>query len=182
VNVETTSLPGLLVLTPRCFADARGYFLETFRASRYADAGIAATFAQDNLSRSVRGTVRGLHYQVAVPQGKLVSVVRGAAFDVAVDLRRASPTFGRWFGTVLSDENHAQLWIPEGFAHGFLTLSEVCDFAYKVTAPYAPGDERCLRWNDATVAIDWPLPVDVPPLLSPKDAAAPSLAEADIFA
>jgi dTDP-4-dehydrorhamnose 3,5-epimerase len=179
VKIETTSLPGVLILTPRCFADARGYFLETFQAPRYADAGIGAPFVQDNLSRSVCGTLRGLHYQVGAAQGKLVFVVRGAAFDVAVDLRRSSPTFGRWFGTVLSDENHAQLWIPEGFAHGFLALSDVCDFAYKVTAPYAPADERTLRWNDPSVGIDWPL--SGPLLLAPRDAAAPALADAELF-
>ncbi len=179
MKVETTSLGGLLVVVPRRFNDARGEFLETWQAERYAAAGMASTFAQDNLSRSVRGTVRGLHYQVGAPQAKLVFVVRGAAFDVAVDLRRSSPTFGRWFGTVLSDENRAQLWIPAGFAHGFLALSDPCDFAYKVTAPYSPGDERCLRWDDPAVGIEWP--ALEPRILSPKDAAAPLLADAEVF-
>jgi len=180
MNIHSTSLPGVMLVAPRVFEDERGYFLETWRAERYREAGLPASFVQDNLSRSVRGTVRGLHYQVGTPQGKLVSVVRGAAFDVAVDLRRSAPSFGRWFGTVLSDENHAQLWIPEGFAHGFLALSEVCDFAYKVTAPYAPAAERCLRWDDPTVGIEWP--AVEPKIVSPKDAAAPSLADAEVFA
>src|SRR5215468_2193475 len=174
MNIQSTELPGVLLITPRAYGDARGYFLETWQAARYREAGLAASFVQDNLSRSVRGTLRGLHYQIATPQAKLVWVVRGAAFDVAVDLRRSSPSFGRWHGTVLSDENHAQLWIPEGFAHGFLAISDICDFAYKVTANYAPADERTLRWNDPSVGIEWPS-VE-PKIVSPKDAAAPSLA------
>jgi len=180
MNIHSTPLPGVMLVAPRVFQDQRGFFLETWQAARYRDAGIAAAFVQDNLSRSVRGTVRGLHYQVGAPQGKLVSVVRGAAFDVAVDLRKSAPTFGRWYGTVLSDENHAQLWIPEGFAHGFLALSDVCDFAYKVTAPYSPADERSLRWDDPAVGIEWP--AVEPKIVSPKDAAAPSLADAEVFA
>ena len=179
MNVEPTSLPGVLVLVPRCFTDERGYFLESWQATRYAAAGLPATFIQDNLSRSRRGTVRGLHYQVGTPQGKLVSVVRGAAFDVAVDLRRSSPTFGRWFGTVLSDENHAQLWIPEGFGHGFVALSDLCDLAYKVTTPFSAGDERCVAWDDPKIGIAWP---EVQPrIISPRDAAAPRLDAAEVF-
>lgn len=179
MNIHSTALPGVLLVAPRVFRDERGYFLETWQEARYREAGIPATFAQDNLSRSVRGTVRGLHYQVGRPQGKLVTVVRGAAFDVVVDLRRSAPTFGRWVGTILSDENHVQMWIPEGFAHGFLTLSDVCDFAYKVTTPYSPADDRCLRWDDPTLGIEWP--AIEPKIVSPKDAAAPALADAEVF-
>jgi dTDP-4-dehydrorhamnose 3,5-epimerase len=179
MQVEHTPLSGVLVITPRCFADARGYFFESWQAERYREAGLPAAFVQDNLSRSVRGTLRGLHYQLGTPQGKLVSVVRGAVFDVAVDLRRGSPTFARWFGAVLSDENHAQLWIPVGFAHGFLALADVCDVMYKVDAPYAPADERGLRWNDSRVAIEWP--AVEPKILSPRDAAAPLLESAEVF-
>jgi dTDP-4-dehydrorhamnose 3,5-epimerase len=178
VIVEETALAGVRLVRPRIFRDARGHFCETFQADRYAALGLPA-FAQDNLSRSRRGTLRGLHYQVGQPQAKLVWVVRGRVFDVAVDLRRSSPTFGRWYGTVLSDEDHAQLFVPEGFAHGFCVLSDEADFAYKVSAPYLAAGDRCLAWDDPTVGVAWPL--DGPPLLSPKDAAAPRLAAAEVF-
>jgi dTDP-4-dehydrorhamnose 3,5-epimerase len=181
VKVETTPIAGVLLITPRVFSDPRGSFLETWQAERYAEAGVPSRFVQDNLSRSVQGTLRGLHYQVEKPQGKLVQVVRGACFDVAVDLRRSSPSFGRWFGAVLSDENRAQLWVPEGCAHGFLALSEQCDFAYKVTAPYYAAGDRSLAWDDPTVGIAWPLEGRAP-LLSAKDAAAPRWADAEMFA
>jgi dTDP-4-dehydrorhamnose 3,5-epimerase len=180
VEIIAAPLPGLLVLAPRVFADARGYFLESYRATVYAELGITGPFVQDNLSRSVRGALRGLHYQIETPQGKLVQVARGAAFDVAVDLRASSPAFGRWYGTTLSDENHHQLWIPEGFAHGFYALSDVVDVAYKVTGLYVPDHERTLLWSDPDVGIGWPAR-EGPPLLSAKDAGAPPLARAERF-
>ena len=180
MEILTTPLAGLKLIAPRAFADRRGFFLESWQAARYQAAGIAGPFIQDNLSRSVRGTVRGLHYQVRTPQAKLVSVIRGAAYDVAVDLRASSPTFGRWFGAELSDENHRQLWIPEGFAQGFLALTDLVDFAYKVTAPYSAADERSLLWSDPAIGIAWP--AIEPIILSPKDAAAPTLADAERFA
>ena len=180
MEVLATPLPGLILLAPRVFVDRRGFLLESWHAARYAELGIAGPFVQDNLSRSVRRTVRGLHYQVGAPQGKLVQVVRGAAFDVAVDLRASSPSFGRWFGAVLSDENHHQLWIPAGFAHGFLVLSEAADVGYKITAPYVAADERAVLWNDPAIGIAWPL--DGEPILSAKDLAAPPLARAETFA
>jgi dTDP-4-dehydrorhamnose 3,5-epimerase len=182
MNVRPTELPGVLLVEPRAFGDARGFFLETYQGARYAAAGITQPFIQDNHSRSVRGTLRGLHYQIRKPQGKLVSVVRGAVFDVAVDLRKSSPHFGKWFGTILSDENHHQLWIPEGFGHGFLALTDLADMVYKVTADYDAGGDRSIAWNDPTIAIRWP-DAGVPPILSAKDAAAPRLeGNADLFA
>lgn len=180
MKVEATPLPGVLLVELDVFGDARGRFMETFRRERYAAAGIAVglDFVQDNFSSSSRGTLRGLHYQLASPQGKLVHVTRGEVFDVAVDIRRGSPTFGRWYGALLSAENHRQLWIPPGFAHGFVVTSETADFAYKVTANYAPADERSIRWDDPALAIAWP---DVgAPLLSRRDAAAPALADAEL--
>jgi dTDP-4-dehydrorhamnose 3,5-epimerase len=164
---------------PRIFADDRGAFCETFNAPRYADAGIAGPFVQDNLSVSRKGVLRGLHFQNPRPQGKLVSVARGAVFDVAVDLRRASPTFGRWYGVALTASNARQLWIPPGFAHGFLSLAEDTVFLYKCTDTYAPEAEGAVGWNDPDLAIEWPLS-DIgmnEPLVSPKDAAAPRLAD-----
>lgn len=173
-------IPGLLVLEPRVFGDARGFFMESYNARDFAQAtGREATFVQDNHSRSTRGVLRGLHYQIRQPQGKLVRVVAGEVFDVAVDLRRGSPTFGRWAGTRLSAENRRQLWIPEGFAHGFLVLSEYAEFLYKTTDYYAPEHERCLLWNDPALGIDWPL--DAAPLLSDKDRAGVPLRDADLF-
>lgn len=173
-------IPGLLVLEPRVFGDARGFFMESYNARDFAQAtGREATFVQDNHSRSTRGVLRGLHYQIRQPQGKLVRVVAGEVFDVAVDLRRGSPTFGRWAGTRLSAENRRQLWIPEGFAHGFLVLSEHAEFLYKTTDYYAPEHERCLLWNDPALGIDWPL--DAAPLLSDKDRAGVPLRDADLF-
>ncbi len=173
-----TDLPGVVIIEPNAFADSRGYFLETWKADPYA-AGIGAiSFVQDNLSRSVKGVLRGLHYQTPHEQGKLVWAVRGRIFDVAVDVRAGSPTFGRWTGAELSDENHRQLWIPEGFAHGFLTLSEVADVAYKCTEIYAPDCEHILRWDDPDVAITWPDCGLETPMLSDKDAGGPRLSEA----
>jgi dTDP-4-dehydrorhamnose 3,5-epimerase len=176
-----TSLPELVLLELAVLSDERGRFLETYQQERYAAAGIApaAPFVQDNLSTSVVGALRGLHYQLAQPQGKLVWVTRGAIFDVAVDIRRGSPRFGQWFGTTLSAQNHRQLWIPPGFAHGFAVTAAdggAADVAYKVTALYAPGDQHAIRWDDPELAIAWPL--TGAPLLSPRDAAAPALRQA----
>lgn len=178
MEIRETSLPGVLLVEPRVFSDSRGYFYETFHAERYAKAGIPTHFVQDNFSRSCRGTLRGLHYQEPHPQGKLIQVLAGAVYDVAVDIRRGSPTFGRWYGVELSDENRRQLWIPPGFAHGFCALSERADFYYKCTALYAPDSDRGLLWNDPEIGIAWPI---AEPLLSAKDAAAPCLAHAPVL-
>lgn len=178
MKVIPTAIPDVLVLEPRVFGDARGFFLESFNQRAFAEAtGLNPTFVQDNHSRSARGVLRGLHFQVQQPQGKLVRVVRGAVFDVAVDIRPESPTFGRWAGVELSEDNHRQLWIPPRLAHGFLVLSETADFLYKTTDYYAPAHERSIAWNDPTLAIDWPL-AGAQPALSAKDQAAMSLAEA----
>jgi dTDP-4-dehydrorhamnose 3,5-epimerase len=178
VRTLPTSLPGLVLLELDVHQDARGRFVETYRRDRYRELGIAVEheFVQDNFSSSVRGTLRGLHYQLTRPQGKLVWVTRGEVFDVSVDIRRGSPTFGRWFGTTLSADNGRQLWIPPGFAHGFLVRSDAADLAYKVTATYAPADERAIRWDDPDLAIAWP--VTGPPILSARDATAPLLRDA----
>ncbi len=178
MRVIDTELPGVLVVEPRVWGDHRGFFLETFQSERYADVGIPGPFVQDNWSRSVRGTLRGMHFQEPDPQGKLVQVVRGAVWDVAADVRRGSPTFGRWVGVELSEENKRQLWVPPGFAHGFVVLSEVADFFYKCTALYRPENERSVAWNDSELGIVWPIDA---PLLSTKDAAAPTLATAPVL-
>lgn len=166
MTVTETALPGVLLLEPRVFRDERGWFLETWRDARYAEAGVAPRFVQDNVSVSRRGVIRGLHYQEPGAQGKLVSVLRGRVLDVAVDVRAGSPTFGRWVGYELSDENGHQLWIPEGFAHGFSVLSGEAVFAYKCTAPYVPAGERTVRWDDPDLAIDWRV---ADPVVSDKD-------------
>lgn len=166
-----TAIPDVIVVEPQVFGDERGFFMETYHRARYVEAGITAEFVQDNHSRSLQGTLRGLHYQIQQPQGKLVRVVQGSVFDVAVDMRRSSDTFGRWVGEVLSAENKRQLWVPPGFAHGFYVLSDSADFVYKCTELYAPQHERCVRWDDAELAIDWPLPSGATPLVSTKDAA-----------
>ncbi|MBL8667159.1 MAG: dTDP-4-dehydrorhamnose 3,5-epimerase [Rhodospirillales bacterium] len=173
MRVEQTSLPGVLVIEPKVFGDSRGFFLESYHQGRYAGAGIDAVFVQDNHSRSSRGVLRGLHYQIRHPQGKLVSVVSGEVFDVAVDIRRGSPHFGKWYGCILSADNHRQLWVPPGFAHGFCTLSETADFLYKCTDYYHPEDEGGVLWNDRDLAIAWPVES---PALSAKDAVFPALA------
>ncbi|MGZ8286498.1 MAG: dTDP-4-dehydrorhamnose 3,5-epimerase [Allosphingosinicella sp.] len=180
--IEQTALAQLLVLTPRYFRDERGFFVESYNKRAFSEAaGADVEFVQDNHSRSTRGVLRGLHYQLPPrAQGKLVRVADGEIFDVAVDLRGGSPTFGRWFGTVLSAEKGNQLWIPPGFAHGFLTLSETADVLYKASDYYAPECERTIAWDDPDVAIDWPL--DGRPTLSAKDSAAPRLAQAETFA
>jgi len=179
MNVIPTELPGLIVIEPRVFGDARGYFLESYHEQRYRDAGIDAAFVQDNFSRSCRGTLRGLHYQLTQPQGKLVQVMRGEVFDVAVDLRRSSPTFGQACGLLLSEDNHRQLYIPPGFAHGFCVLSDVADFVYKCTRFYAPADERTLLWSDPALAIDWPS-VE-PKILSARDQQGIPLEQAETY-
>ncbi len=176
MNVVDLELAGLKLVEPKVFGDARGQFLETWNAQRYAAAGIPGPFVQDNLSRSRRNTVRGLHWQNPNAQGKLVSVVAGAVWDAVVDIRRASTTFGRWFGIELSADNRRQLWVPPGFAHGFAVLSEYADFAYKVTGPYSPKDEHVLRWDDPAVGIDWKIG-RADAILSARDADAPALAE-----
>lgn len=180
MKVLPTTLAGVVLLELDAFEDPRGRFVELFHRGRYAEAGVAAglDFVQDNFSSSVRGTLRGMHYQLAHPQGKLVCVTRGEVFDVALDLRAGSATFGRWFGALLSAANRRQLWVPPGFAHGFYVTSHDADFLYKCTAVYAPGDERAIRWDDADVGIAWPLAAGVETLLSPKDAAARTLREA----
>ena len=171
---------GVVLVELDVFGDARGRFMETFRRDRYAEAGIAAglEFVQDNLSTSIRGTLRGLHHQLTKPQGKLVHVTRGEVWDVAVDIRRGSPTFGRWFGAHLSADNHRQMWVPPGFAHGFVVLSESADFAYKCTAAYDKADDRAIRWNDPELAIAWPL--DGAPILSARDEGAPLLRDSEL--
>ncbi|WP_027364697.1 dTDP-4-dehydrorhamnose 3,5-epimerase [Desulfotruncus alcoholivorax] len=180
MKVTETNLSGVLMIEPDVYEDSRGYFLETWNSARYKEYGLPDKFVQDNLSFSRRGVLRGLHYQLPPKaQGKLVSVAVGEVFDVAVDIRRNSSTFGKWFGTVLSAENKKQLWIPEGFAHGFLVLSESAVFLYKVTEYYSPVYERCIRWDDPHIGIRWP--IDATPVLSPKDLAGPSLAHAGVF-
>lgn len=181
MKVLDTPLPGVKLIEPRVFGDDRGFFLESWNARAFADAGLDLAFVQDNHSRSARHVLRGLHYQIVDPQGKLVRVTVGAVFDVAVDLRRSSPHFGRWVGYELSAENKRMLWVPPGFGHGFVVLSESADFLYKCTSLYAPANERSLAWNDPTVGIDWPIGGAVPQL-SGKDAAAPVLADAEVFA
>jgi dTDP-4-dehydrorhamnose 3,5-epimerase len=181
MKVTPTDIPDVLVLEPTVHRDERGFFLESWHEERLAAKGIAARFVQDNHSHSVQGTLRGLHYQMQNPQGKLVRVVSGEVHDVAVDLRRSSPTFGRWVYQCLSSDNHKQLWIPPGFAHGFYVLSESADLLYKCTAYYAPSSDRTLRWDDPDLEIAWPLIGGGAPLLSVKDAAAPSLREAQTY-
>jgi dTDP-4-dehydrorhamnose 3,5-epimerase len=180
VKATPTAIPDVIVLEPRVFGDERGFFFESFNAHAFTEAtGLKRDFVQDNHSRSQRGVLRGLHYQLQSAQGKLVRVVQGEVFDVAVDIRRSSPTFGRWIGVHLSAENKRQLWIPEGFAHGFLVLSESAECLYKTTDYYAPEHERCIRWNDPDLAIDWPL--KDAPQLSAKDQAGSAFKDADLF-
>ena len=182
MNIIDTSLPGVLILEPKVFGDERGFFYESFNARAFAEAtGLRREFVQDNHSRSARGVLRGLHYQLQQAQGKLVRVSAGEVYDVAVDVRRSSPNFGKWVGVHLSAENKRQLWVPEGFAHGFLVLSEYAEFLYKTTDYYAPAHERCIRWDDARLAIDWPLD-GLTPQLSAKDQQGLSLQDAETFA
>jgi dTDP-4-dehydrorhamnose 3,5-epimerase len=180
MKVIPTAIPDVLIIEPKLFGDARGFFFESFNQRAFQDASqLDLHFVQDNHSRSAQGVLRGLHYQIEQPQGKLVRVVRGAVFDVAVDIRKGSPTFGKWVGTELSEDNHRQLWIPPGFAHGFLVLSASADFLYKTTSYYAPQHERCIAWDDPDIGIAWPS--GVAPLLSAKDQAGKRLQEADVF-
>lgn len=178
MNVIVTSIPDLLILEPKVFGDQRGFFMETWNERVFRDeTNVTFPFVQDNHSRSAKGVLRGLHYQTQCPQGKLVRVVRGAVFDVAVDLRAGSPTYGKWHGAELSETNFRLIWIPPGFAHGFLVLTDTADFLYKTTDYYAPEHERCLAWNDPTVGVEWPLTGEAP-TLSAKDRQGLSLADA----
>ena len=179
MNVIETSLPGVLNLEPEVFGDERGFFFESYNKKALEKVGITAEFVQDNHSRSVRNVLRGLHYQIKQPQGKLVRVIQGEVFDVAVDIRRSSPNFGKWAGFNLSAENKRVAWIPPGFAHGFLVLSEVAEFLYKTTDYWAPEHERCISWNDPDLAIDWPLQGE--PVLSSKDKFGHALKKAELF-
>lgn len=176
-----TALPEVVRILPTVHEDERGYFMETWQARRFRDAGIDLEFVQDNFSQSSQGTLRGLHFQIKQPQGKLVRVVSGEVFDVAVDLRRSSPNFGRWVGEILSANDKHQLWVPPGFGHGFLVLSETAEFEYKCTDYYAPEHERSIRWDDLDIGIAWPLPDGKPPVLSLRDAEAPLLKDADTY-
>jgi dTDP-4-dehydrorhamnose 3,5-epimerase len=180
LTATPTTLPGVLILEPKSFGDARGFFYESFNAKEFAEAtGLTRQFVQDNHSRSARNVLRGLHYQIQHPQGKLVRVVAGEVFDVAVDIRKSSPTFGQWVGVTLSAENKRQLWVPEGFAHGFVVVSEFAEFLYKTTDYWYPEFERSLLWSDPALAIEWP--VSGAPLVASKDAQGKALAEADVF-
>ena len=179
MNVIQTELPGVLVFEPKQFKDDRGFFLETFHEARYRQHGVNLPFVQDNWSHSIRGALRGLHFQEPKGQGKLVHVVAGAVFDVAVDIRKGSATFGKWTGVELSAQNKRQLWLPPGFAHGFYVLSDYADFLYKCTEVYTPECDRGIAWNDPDIGIKWPL--DGPPLLSPKDAKAVRLKDAPVL-
>jgi len=172
MKVIETAISGVLIIEPKVFGDSRGFFLETFQANRYAEAGIPKPFVQDNHSHSARGVLRGLHFQKQYPQGKLVYVTQGTVFDVAVDIRKDSPTFGKWVGITLSAEKHQQFYVPPGLAHGFCVVSEQADFHYKCTDYYHQEDEGCIRWDDPDIGIDWPI---THPLLSTKDANAPYL-------
>lgn len=181
MKVTATSIPDVLVIEPKVFGDARGFFFESFNQKAFDEAiGGHVEFVQDNHSRSAKGVLRGLHYQIQQSQGKLVRAVRGAVFDVAVDIRKSSTTFGKWVGVELTEDNHRQLWIPAGFAHGFLVLSDSADFLYKTTDYYAPAHERSIAWNDPSIGINWP-ELGISPSLSAKDQAGMLLADAEVF-
>lgn len=182
MEFTATQIPEVIVIDPVMFEDTRGFFMDTWQEQKFRDAGIDARFVQDSHSRSSRGALRGLHYQLSQPQGKLIRVIHGEAFDVAVDIRKSSPTFGQWAGEVLSAGNRKLIWIPPGFAHGFLVLSEFADFEYKLTDFYAPEYERSIRWDDPDIAINWPLAAGQDPLLSEKDAAGLPLSNAEVYA
>ncbi|MGH8435036.1 MAG: dTDP-4-dehydrorhamnose 3,5-epimerase [Pseudomonas sp.] len=180
MKVTPTAIPDVIIIEPKVFGDSRGFFFESFNQQAFNQAtGVNANFVQDNHSRSAKGVLRGLHYQIQQPQGKLVRVVRGAVFDVAVDVRKSSPTFGQWEGVELTEDNHRQVWVPAGFAHGFLVLSDSADFLYKTTDYYAPAHERCIVWNDPDLAIKWP--TEVTPSLSAKDKEGLLLRDAEVF-
>jgi dTDP-4-dehydrorhamnose 3,5-epimerase len=181
MKFSPTEIPDIILIEPKIFGDTRGFFLESYHAERFAEAGISDTFVQDNHSGSRKGTLRGLHYQIKQPQGKLVRVIVGEIYDVALDIRRSSPTFGRWIGTYLSAENRHQIWIPVGFAHGFYVTSEWAEIVYKTTDFYAPEWERTILWNDPALGIQWPISNQESPTLSPKDARGLPLQQADLF-
>ena len=179
-TVIPTAIPDVLILEPKVFGDSRGFFFESFNAKDFASVtGLDVNFVQDNHSKSAKGVLRGLHYQLQQAQGKLVRVIQGAVFDVAVDIRKSSPTFGKWVGCELSSTNHRQFWVPAGFAHGFIVISESADFLYKTTDYYAPAHERCISWNDPSIGIAWP--EGITPMLSAKDQQGVSLAAAEVF-
>lgn len=181
MRATPTSIPDVIVIEPKVFGDARGFFYESFNGRAFDEVvGRHVEFVQDNHSRSSQGVLRGLHYQIQQPQGKLVRVARGAVFDVAVDIRKSSKTFGQWVGVELTEDNHKQLWVPPGFAHGFFVLSETADFLYKTTEYYAPAHERCIVWDDPKIGIQWPQ-IAVAPKLSSKDAAGSALMAAEVF-
>lgn len=180
MNATRLAIPDVILIEPKVFGDDRGFFFESFNQSQFdAAVGKKVTFVQDNHSRSAKNVLRGLHYQIQQPQGKLVRVVQGEVFDVAVDIRKSSPTFGKWVGEILSAENKRQLWVPEGFAHGFVVLSNSAEFLYKTTDYYAPAFERCIAWNDQNLAINWH--IDSAPLLSGKDAQGAAFKVAEVF-
>ena len=179
MEVISLEIPDVKLIKPRVFPDDRGFFMQTYHEKQYREAGIDVRFVQDNRSRSTQGVLRGLHYQLKNPQDKLVSVIRGEVFDVAVDIRRGSPTFGKWVGAVLSEENHHQLFVPKGFAHGFCVLSDEVDFIYKCSNFYTPGDEYGIIWNDSNLGIEWPVVVE--PIISDKDSGLPPFADAKYF-
>ena len=181
MKVIPTAIPDVLIIEPKVFGDERGFFFESFNRRQFAELiGRDVDFVQDNHSRSAKNVLRGLHYQIQQPQGKLVRVVQGTVFDVAVDIRKSSPTFGQWVGEVLSAENKRQMWVPEGFAHGFVVISETAEFLYKTTDYYAPQHERCIAWNDSTLKVDWP--IEKQPSLSGKDEQGQSFINAEVFA
>ena len=180
MNIIPTSIPDILLIEPQVFQDERGFFLESYQKEKFKQAGIEADFVQDNHSKSCQGTLRGLHYQIHQPQGKLVRVIAGEVFDVAVDIRRSSPTFGQWIGDYLSAENKRMLWVPVGFAHGFYVTSREAEVLYKASDYYAPQSERSLIWNDPLIGIQWPLKGEMP-ILSSKDAMGKLLSEAEVF-
>jgi dTDP-4-dehydrorhamnose 3,5-epimerase len=180
MNVIDTAIPGPKIIEPRVFGDERGFFMETWNEAKFAEVGLPMNWVQDNHSHSQKGVLRGLHFQNPGPQGKLVRVVRGAVFDVAVDLRRSSEHYGQWVGVELSAENKRMFWVPEGFAHGFLTLTDDTDFLYKCTAPYAPQSEHTLAWNDPGVGVEWPI-AGLDPIISEKDAQGLALADVTGF-
>ncbi|MEM4989462.1 dTDP-4-dehydrorhamnose 3,5-epimerase [Collimonas sp. H4R21] len=181
MQIQATSIPDVLIFEPKVFGDDRGFFYESFNERRFTElSGVSSSFVQDNHSKSARNVLRGLHYQIQQPQGKLVRVVAGEVFDVAVDIRKNSATFGKWVGVVLSAENKRQLWVPPGFAHGFVVTSESAEFLYKTTDYWAPEHERCILWNDPAIGIDWPMQGE--PLLSGKDQVGKLLADAEVFA
>jgi dTDP-4-dehydrorhamnose 3,5-epimerase len=179
-TVTKTEIPEVIILEPKIYGDSRGFFYESFNAKDFTEAtNLNISFVQDNHSRSLKGVLRGLHYQIQKPQGKLVRVIKGSVFDVAVDIRKSSPTYGKWVGCELSETNKKQFWIPAGFAHGFYVISESADFLYKTTEYYAPSEERCIAWNDSKIGIRWPLSIS--PILSNKDQQGLSLDDAEVF-